>query len=347
LLNESSMNHCPNYFILNFSNIFSEKNISKPISIWTKEYIFSNVSKTFKDFPYFITTSKNGIISIISKNKTLFSMDFNKKMYKTNFNQENIIKGENVILPMEGKLFRVKTYYEKENFEEITNPIRYLVDMTPFSLWFSQDYYFDSNKKYTMTKIKNRNVINEENINLDSIIFVDFKLICLKDKTEVWNTFVTNVFFFGENEDDFINDKSLKIEENIMIYENNDVLDEYMKEYFGDNYNDILYIHAYDKSKKRYIKLYDYNSYLHIMQNNTIDHTFEEQYIHSNLNNNNNEPEIINAFEYYNKIIYPYDIDLIMYYCIVFLIIIWAIVLLLNNFIYKTIFSFQIFFIIS
>ena len=104
-----------------------------------------------------------------------------------------------------------------------------------------------------------------------------------------------------------------------MIYENNDVLDEYMKVYFGDNYNDILYIHAYDKNKKRYIKLYDYNSYLHIMQNNTIDHTFEEQYIHSNLNNNNNEPEIINAFEYYNKIIYPYDIDLIMYYCIVFL----------------------------
>ena len=52
-----------------------------------------------------------------------------------------------------------------------------------------------------MTKIKNRNVINEENIKLDSIIFVDFKLICLKDKTEVWNTFVTNVFFFGiENE---------------------------------------------------------------------------------------------------------------------------------------------------
>ena len=344
LLNESSLNHCPNYYILNFSKIFLEKNISKPISIWTKEYIFSNMSKIFSDFPYFITTSKNGIISIISKNKTLFSMDFNKKMYKTNFNQENIIKGENVILPMEGKLFRVKTYDEKENFEEITNPIRYLVDMTPFSLWFSQDYYFDSNKKYTMTKIKNRNVINEENIKLDSIIFVDFKLICLKDKTEVWNTFVTNIFFFGENEDDFINDKSLKIEENIMIYENNDVLDEYMKEYFGDNYNDILYIHAYDKSKKRYIKLYDYNSYLHIMQNNTIDHTFEEQYIHSNLNNNNNEPEIINAFEYYNKIIYPYDIDLIMYYCIVFLIIIWAIVLLLNNFIYKTIFSFQIFF---
>ena len=66
------------------------------------------------------------------------------------------------------------------------------------------------------------------------------------------------------------------------------------------------------------------------MKNNTVDHNFEEQYIHSNLNNNNNnDQDIINAFEYNNKIIYPYDIDLIMYYCIVFLIIIWAIVLLM------------------
>ena len=340
-LKESSQYSCPNYFILNFSKIFSEKNISKPLSIWTKEYIYSNISKIFSEFPYFISTSKNGIISVISKNKTLFSIDFNKKMYKTNFNQENVIKGDNVILPMEGKLFRMKTHYEKENFEEITNPIRYLVDMTPFSLWFNQDYYFTSDKKYSMFKIKNRNIINDEDIKLDKIIFVDFNLVCLKDKIEVWNTFVTNVYFL-EEENDFIYDKNL--EENMIIYENNDVLEKYMKQYFGDDYNDILYIHGYDKNKKRYIKLYDYNSYIHWMQNNTVDHNFEEQYIHSNLNNNDNEQDIINAFEYNNKIIYPYDIDLIMYYCIVFLIIIWAIVLLLNNFIYKTIFSLEVFF---
>ena len=103
-LKESTPNNCPNYFILNFSKIFSEKNISKPLSIWTKEYTYSDLSKIFSEFPYFITTSKNGVISIISKNKTLFSIDFSKKMYKTNFNQENIIKGDNVILPMEGKL---------------------------------------------------------------------------------------------------------------------------------------------------------------------------------------------------------------------------------------------------
>ena len=73
-------------------------------------------------------------------------------MYKTNFNQSNIIKGDNVILPMEGKLFRVKNL-ETENFEEFTTPIKDLVDMTPFSLWFSQDYYFIGNKKYYEVKL--------------------------------------------------------------------------------------------------------------------------------------------------------------------------------------------------
>ena len=48
-------------------------------------------------------------------------------MYKTNFNQSNIIKGDNVILPMEGKLFRVKNL-ETENFEEFTTPIKDLVE---------------------------------------------------------------------------------------------------------------------------------------------------------------------------------------------------------------------------
>ena len=41
-LKESTPNNCPNYFILNFSKIFSEKNISKPLSIWTKEYTYSD-----------------------------------------------------------------------------------------------------------------------------------------------------------------------------------------------------------------------------------------------------------------------------------------------------------------
>ena len=34
--------------------------------------------------------------------------------------------------------------------------------------------------------------------------------------------------------------------------------------------NDILYIHAYDITKKRYIKIYDFNTYTHIIQNNSV-----------------------------------------------------------------------------
>ena len=131
----------PYYSILDFPNP-QKKNNSISFSIWTNEFLFLNVSNSFPYFSYFITTSKTGIISIITKNETLFSIDLKKKMYKTIFNQENIMKGENVILPMEGKLFRVKTNIEKETFEEFTTPINELVDMTPFSIWFSEDYYF-------------------------------------------------------------------------------------------------------------------------------------------------------------------------------------------------------------
>ena len=126
-----SHSYSPNYSFLNFSNIFLKNNFFS-LSIWTKEYFFSNISTIISEYSYFITTSKTGAISIISNNKTLFSIDFNKKMYTTNFNKDNIIKGDNVILPMEGKLFNVKRDYEIENFAEFTTPIKDLVEKTPF-----------------------------------------------------------------------------------------------------------------------------------------------------------------------------------------------------------------------
>ena len=271
-------------------------------------------------------------------------------MYKTYFQQEIVIKGDNVTLPMEGKLFRVFPgkldlednlgidTFETDNFEELTTPIRELVDMTPFSFWFNQDYHYNGNKNYSIIKMLYKNNINDFELNLDEIIFVDYNLLYLKDIDQIWKTTVTNVFFTGTNENYIINN-NIQIDENIIIYENNEALEKYMKENFGNNYNDILYIHGYDKNKKKYFKIYDFNTYIHLKQNNTLNNNFEEQYKNNLLNNN--DENIINVFEFVGNIIYHYEIYLIIYYFIVFLIIIWVIVLFFNNFIYKTIFALQ------
>ena len=326
----------PRYSILDFPNP-QKKNNSTSFSIWTNEFLFLNVSNSFPYFSYFITTSKTGIISIITKNETLFSIDLKKKMYKTIFNQENIMKGENVILPMEGKLFRVKTNFEKETFEEFTTPINELVDMTPFSIWFSEDYYFKGNKTYSLIKIINKgknHIFNE--IDLNSIIFVDNTLVCLQDKEEVWDTMISDVYFNLDKNGSFIKNKTIKIEENILIYENNDAMDNYINEIIGDKLNDILYIHAYDTNKKKYIKIYDFNTYIHLMQNDTIDKNFEEQLISEKLDNDDKDAK--NYYNYNNKIIYQYKYDFIVYYCIVFFIFLCTLILLLNNFLYKSFF---------
>ena len=341
--NKTYNSYCPNYSLLQFSNIFSKAN-SISLSIWTKEYIVSNISKFFSDIPYFITTTKTGNISIISQKKILFSIDLNKKMYqteyKTNLKLENITHEENLILPMEGKLF--KTNLETENSGEFTTPIKDLVDSTPFSMPFCRNYYFAGNKSYSLIEIINKDNNNNnkfnKNINLEKIILVDYNLNCEKDKIQFWDTIVTNILFFDKNENYYLigNNKKMNIDENILIYENYDILEKYMKEYFGNDYNDFLYIHGYDKEKKKYIKLYDFNTYIHIMQNNTIDNNFEEQYINDFLNNNDNN--IINEFDYNKKIIY-HELDLIIYYCIVSFIILWAIIIILNNFLFKFFFS--------
>ena len=51
---------------------------------------------------------------------------------------------------MEGKLFIVypNEINSEEKFEEITTPIRELVDKEPFSLWFNPNYFFNGDKKY-------------------------------------------------------------------------------------------------------------------------------------------------------------------------------------------------------
>ena len=333
----SSKLYSPKYSLLNFSSNFSE---NKSISIWTKEYIFPNISKFLEECPYFIGTNKSGLISIISQNNTLFTIDLKKKIYKTNFNEKNIIKGDNVVLPMEGKLFKVKTEnYENEYSDELTTPIKEYVDMTPFYFRFNQYYYFFGNKKYSMIKImKNENNQLYPEIDLDNIIFVDYNLICLKDSLKVWDTTVTNVFFDSDNGDIFIKNKKINIAETVLIYENYNILEKYLKEYVGNKYNEFLYIHAYDKKKKKYVKIYDYNTNYNLKRNNTIDINLEEQYIRSYLNNNNNS-DILNEFNYNRKIIYQYKFDYIIYYCIVSFIIICSLFFILNDIIYKSCFS--------
>ena len=103
---------CPNYSFLKLSNNFIP-NSSISFSIWTKEFLFSDISKKLSDFSYFITTSKTGIISVISDKKILFSLDLNKKMYESYFCRKNIIEGDNEVLPLEGKLFRI--YPDEKN----------------------------------------------------------------------------------------------------------------------------------------------------------------------------------------------------------------------------------------
>ena len=333
----SSKLYSPKYSLLNFSSNFSE---NKSISIWTKEYIFPNISKFLEECPYFIGTNKSGVISIISQNNTLFTIDLKKRIYKTIFNEKNIIKGDNVVLPMEGKLFKVKTEnYENEYSDELTTPIKEYVDMTPFYFRFNQYYYFFGNKKYSMIKIiKNENNQLYPEINLDNIIFIDYNLICLKDSLKVWDTTVTNVFLDSDNGDIFVKNKKINIAETVLIYENYNILEKYLKEYLGDKYNEFLYIHAYDKKKKKYVKIYDYNTNYNLKRNNTIDINLEEQYIRSYLNNNNNS-DILNEFNYNRKIIYQYKFDYIIYYCIVSFIIICSLFFILNDIIYKSCFS--------
>ena len=333
----TSNKYSPNYSFLDFYNS-SKTNNSLSISILTNEFIFPNKTKIFQHYKYFITTSKRGIISIISHNETLFSIDLKKKMYKTIFTQENLMKGDNVILPMEGKLFRVKTNFDKETFEEFTTPINELVDMTPFSLWFSEDNYFKGNKTYSIINVINKNDFFF-GINLSNIILVDNSLICFQGKQQVWDTTITNIYFNKDINEVFVNNnRTFKIEENILIYENNDIMDEFINKNIGDKLNDILYIHAYDLTKKSYIKIYDFNTYTHIIQNNSIiDNNIEEQ--KTEKPGHYYDKDTKTTYYYYNnKIIYQYKYDFIVYYCIVFFIFLCTLILLLNNFIYKSFF---------
>ena len=308
----------PNYIISDISNNFLQ-NYSSSISITIKELLFPNETQIFSKYSYFLATSKSGIISIISdNNETLFSFDFKKKMYETNIEQTNIINEDKAVLALEGKLFIVKNNFESQNFEEFTTPISELVDMTPFSLLFMPDYYFLSDKKYSIIKIVNNNNNNNYIIDLNLVVFVDYTLICLKDKEQVWNTTITNVYFLGKNEEYKIRNKNIKIEELMLIYENNEILEKKVKNNFGNN-NDILFIHGYDKEKKKYIKIYDFNTFNHLVQNNTINNIEEQNSNVGSLEYKTNIPEK------------KYYMNLLIYLSIITLIII-LILLILNNF---------------
>ena len=338
-LKPSSKKYSPNYSFLDFSNSNTTNN-SLSISIWTKELNFSNETN-ISNYKYFFTTSKTGIISIISHNETLFSIDLKKKMYKTNFTQESVMKGENVILPMEGKLFTVKTNFDKEIFEEFTTPINELVDLTPFTISFSEGNYFKGKKTFEIINVVKKNKNNYfKDIDLRNIILVDNTLICLQGKKQVWDTTISNIYFNKDIDEIFVNNnKTFKIEEKILIYENNDIMNEYINKNIGDRLNnDILYIHAYDITKKRYIKIYDFNTYTHIVQNNSIiDNNIEEQKDEKPGHYYDRDTKIT-YYYYNNKIIYQYKYDFIVYYCIVFFIFLCTLILLLNNFIYKSFF---------
>ena len=88
-----------------------------------------------------------------------------------------------------------------------------------------------------------------------------------------------------------------------------------IKKNFPNNLNDILY--GYDKINKKYVKIYDFNSFSHIVQN-TITNNIEEQ---SNKN-------FINGLD-----------DLLIYYSIIGFLIIWPIIIIFHNFIFKRFFS--------
>ena len=331
----SSNSYCPNYSLFNLN--FLPNNISS-YNVIKKEFLYTNNMSLFSDYSFFIAISKLGILSFISQNKTLFSVDLKKKMHKTNFNQTNISRGDNFILPMEGKLFTVKTIFDYENFEELTTPITELVDMAPFTLLSSNDYYFLSNKNYYEIKIKkNNNNKYDYNIKLNKIIFIDYTLICYKDKIQIWNTTITKTFFV----DKYDNNNNKNIYENLLIYEDNEILEKNMKEIFGNNYNDFMFLYGYNIKKEHYMKLYDYNVYTHLIKkNDTSEHSIEEKNKNEFLNSDDDD-NIINAFDYNNDINHQYEIDIIIYYIIVAFIILCIIILILNNCIYGNIFSFK------
>ena len=321
--------HSPNYYILNLSNIFLY-NYSSSILITTKELPFSNEINFLTNYSYFIATSKSGNISFISNNKNIFAIDFEKKMFETYIDQTNIINEDKVVLAFEGKLFIVKNNLEIQNFEEFTTPIRELVDMTPFSLWFMPDYYFLSNKKISIIKI-NSNIDNKYNtiIELNTVVFVDYTLVCLKEKEQVWNTTITNIYFLNENEENEIKSKKIKIDELMLIYENSEKLENTIKSIFGYNLTDILYIHGYDKIKKKYVKIYDFNTFSLIVQNNMV----------NNIDEQNNK-YILNGIQYKNNIFKQYDyFDFLIYYSIIVFLIFWTIIFIFHNIIIKLYFS--------
>ena len=314
--------HSPNYYVSNLSNIFHQ-NYSTPVSITTKEILFSNKTSLSDRYTYFLATSKSGIISLFSNNKELFSIDFKKKMNQTNIEQTNIINEDKVVLAFEGKLFIVKNNLEVQNFEEFTTPISELVDMTPFSLWFMPDYYFLSEKKYSIIRIiNNSNNTYKLDIELNLIFFVDYTLICLKDKEQVWNTTITNVYFLNKNEENKMTNKKIKIEELMLLYENNEKLEKNIKSIFGNKLNDILFIHGYDKIKKRYVKIYDFNTFSHIIQNNTVNNNIEEQ----------NHKNKIGEIEYKSNVSEKNDFSNLSIYSIIIVILIIIFLNLIFNF---------------
>ena len=286
--NSKLYSYSPDYFIENITNIFLQ-NYSSSISINAKEILFSNETNLPSNYSHFLVTSKYGNISIISENKSMFTFDFKKKMHETNIEQTSIINEDKVVLAFEGKLFIVNNNLEVQNFEEFTTPISELVEMTPFSLWFMPEYYFMSTKNYSIIKIINNNS-NKFNFDIDInlIVFIDYTLICLKDKEQVWNATITNAYFLGKNDDNNIKNKKIEIDELMLIYENNEILEKNIKNIVGSKYNDILSIHGYDKVKKKYVKIYDFNTFNHIVQNNT-------------LNNIEEKSNIINGSEYVEK----------------------------------------------
>ena len=283
-----SYSYSPDYFIENITSIFLQ-NYSSSILINAKEILFSNKTNLKSIYSHFLVTSKYGNISIISENKNMFTFDFKKKMHKTNIEQTSIINEDKAVLAFEGKLFIVNNNLEVQNFEEFTTPISELVEMTPFSLWFMPEYYFLSTKNYSIIKIINNNP-NKFNFDIDInlIVFIDYTLICLKDKEQVWNATITNAYFLGKNDENNIKNKKIIIDELMLIYENNEILEKNIKNIVGSKYNDILSIHGYDKVKKKYVKIYDFNTFNHIVQNNTL----------NNIEEKNN---IINGSEYVEK----------------------------------------------
>ena len=277
--NSQSYSYSPDYLIENITNIFLQ-NYSSSISINAKEILFSNEANLTYNYSHFLVTSKYGNISIISQNKSIITFDFKKKMHETNIEQTSIINEDKVVLAFEGKLFIVNNNLELQNFEEFTTPISELVEMTPFSLWFMPEYYFLSTKNYSIIKIikSNSNKYNFD-IDINLIVFIDYTLICLKDKEQVWNATVTNVYFLGKDDQNNIKNKRIEIDELMLIYENNEILEKNIKDIVGSKYNDILSIHAYDKDKKKYVKIYDFNTYNHIVQNNTLNNIEDKKNI--------------------------------------------------------------------